>query len=756
MLKIGTTVKNTEKLRHFTLAGITMILSFIASGGEIFSFPSPVNVIIASLSGGYGIYALAASALSYIISGGIFSGIVNLCSIATVIAIRLVLNRTGPEPNIVSALMTSSVFLLYSAIISLVTQSDINSILFYVLSSFICFAVIYSVKVCWGKYSNDGILDMSGGTGIMIAVIFIFAIATLTGVSILGINLGRALGIAVMLFAANKYKHIGGAVYGALAAVGVIICSTDMAKNTLLLAVAGLICGAFANLGIIAVIISLGATVLGGIFLMGTNADSFKLLADVIVGTVAYLCIPDNKVLSAFKMIGGSKKSPEISCKTASAKLNFASKSVFAVREQILQITEALEKKLEPTDLSQKVKMCVCRDCSKFSQCWSVERSETASIFSQLSMRANANGAITAEDIKLKHPSCCKKEVLCNSYNMLFLGLQYEQGRKQRMKELRELLCSQLEVMSQMFDDLSANTRRLDKIDVLLSDAVADIVYKHGVKNAKICAYIDPSNQPTIEIYIPKNAKPDMVKLTVEISEAACTDLEMPVISMVDDMKKLEFAPRPYFDVEWDVLSSSAVFGDYSGDYYEFLKSSPSRQYIILSDGMGTGKRARLDSMFTVNLVTRLLTSGASPTTAAALINSILRVKSWEESFATLDIADINLSTGEMSILKCGANSSFLIRKGALTTLDSKTFPLGILSDTAPETVSARLERDDILLICSDGIDRQMIEKALSETKSPNKRSAQEIIQLITREISLKKTKARPDDITVIAAKITI
>ena len=755
MLKTETTFKNADRLRHYTLAGITMILSFIATRGEMFGFPSPVNVVIASLSGNLGGFCLAASILSYIISGSVFDGIINLCSIATVMAIRLLINRSGKEPAMAGALFASSAYLLYSAIVSLVTDSDVDLILFRILSSFMCFGLIYSVKICFNKYVSDSMIDMSSTNGIMIAIIFVMTVATLTSVSILGINFGRALGVAVMLFAASRYKYIGGTVFGALATLGVVICSPDMIKNTLLLATAGLICGAFSALGVAAVIISLMAVVVGGIFILGTNADSFKLIADVIVGAVLYLSLPDNKVLSAFRLVGGRKKSPEISCQTAASEMSFASKSVCAIKDQILTVTDALEKKIAPPELSKEVRACVCGDCSRIAQCWEQNKGETASAFSQLSMRARRSGAVTLDDIRRKHKDCCKKEVLMSTYNMLYTGLSYEQGRKEKMTELRELLCSQLGIMSSLLNDLSENTKRLNKIDVLLSDSIADLVYKQGITNAKICAYIDRNNQPIVEMYLPKASKPDLVKLTVEMGELACADFQMPAVSFADNMKKLVFAPSPHFSLEWDTLSTSAVFGDYSGDYYEFLKPDPCKQYVVLSDGMGTGKRARLDSMFAVNLVTRILTLGAATSTAASLINSILRVKSWEESFATLDIAEIDLTTGEMSLFKCGAAPSYLLRKGKITALDAKSFPLGILCESSCETVSVKLEKDDIILVCSDGISLNVIEKAVLNKKTINKKDPQEIVRLITEQLTLKNSNKRSDDVTVLTLKIS-
>ncbi len=46
--------------------------------------------------------------------------------------------------------------------------------------------------------------------------------------------------------------------------------------------------------------------------------------------------------------------------------------------------------------------------------------------------------------------------------------------------------------------------------------------------------------------------------------------------------------------------------------------------------------------------------------TAHRLINSMLRVKGWEESFATLDIMRLELNGGTVQFLKSGAAQSFL------------------------------------------------------------------------------------------------
>ena len=59
---------------------------------------------------------------------------------------------------------------------------------------------------------------------------------------------------------------------------------------------------------------------------------------------------------------------------------------------------------------------------------------------------------------------------------------------------------------------------------------------------------------------------------------------------------------------------------------------------MILSDGMGTGPRAALDSAMASGLMARLVKAGFGFQSALRLVNSSLLLKSRDESLATLDI----------------------------------------------------------------------------------------------------------------------
>ena len=69
------------------------------------------------------------------------------------------------------------------------------------------------------------------------------------------VNLGRIAGTLFMLMAVRKYRNIGGAVVGALTTCGVLLCTPSLARNTLLLATSGLICGAFLQFGSLVIVL---------------------------------------------------------------------------------------------------------------------------------------------------------------------------------------------------------------------------------------------------------------------------------------------------------------------------------------------------------------------------------------------------------------------------------------------------------------------------------------------------------------------
>ncbi len=141
-----------------------------------------------------------------------------------------------------------------------------------------------------------------------------------------------------------------------------------------------------------------------------------------------------------------------------------------------------------------------------------------------------------------------------------------------------------------------------------------------------------------------------------------------------------------------------------SGDTVSFF-TGDGRQYLLLSDGMGTGRMAALTSGMAAVFLERLLTAGTTLETALRMLNHVLRA-GCDECAATIDLCEIDLVTGEARFVKSGAAPSFVIRGDSLFRLQSKTVPIGILRALDAEMIRFTVHPGDVVVMLSDGIAR--------------------------------------------------
>ena len=162
--------------------------------------------------------------------------------------------------------------------------------------------------------------------------------------------------------------------------------------------------------------------------------------------------------------------------------------------------------------------------------------------------------------------------------------------------------------------------------------------------------------------------------------------------------------PGAGFHVELGIAQATKNDQDVSGDYYSYLELRDGRQVFILSDGMGSGGKACQESRATVQLVEQLLLAGFRSQPVIRTVNTILQLRSREESFATLDILQIDTCQGKAEFLKIGAAPSFLCAHNQVREIRTPSVPLGILNEVEIKHVPVDLEDDTLLVMVSDGI----------------------------------------------------
>lgn len=158
---------------------------------------------------------------------------------------------------------------------------------------------------------------------------------------------------------------------------------------------------------------------------------------------------------------------------------------------------------------------------------------------------------------------------------------------------------------------------------------------------------------------------------------------------------------RAYYKLEVSVRSFSREPAN--GDRCLTFAGTGCRYYILLCDGMGTGLGAAHEGQSTGELLQQLLTAGFPAEYAFRSVNSLLVLRG-AAGAVTLDLAEIRLDTGRITLYKWGAAPSWVLRRAGAEKIGTATPPPGIsLTETRETVLRLSLHRGESLILISDG-----------------------------------------------------
>ena len=146
--------------------------------------------------------------------------------------------------------------------------------------------------------------------------------------------------------------------------------------------------------------------------------------------------------------------------------------------------------------------------------------------------------------------------------------------------------------------------------------------------------------------------------------------------------------------------------------------------------------------------------------TSIRTINSVLRAKSDDEIFTTLDLGFIDLYTGKLQILKNGSPATFIKKKDRVEIINSRSLPIGILENVDFNIYEEELEDGDMVIMMSDGIldsnrdvrdGEKWMQDVIMGINSQNPKVISEEILNIAKSIEKDSSK---DDMTVMVTKV--
>ena len=158
---------------------------------------------------------------------------------------------------------------------------------------------------------------------------------------------------------------------------------------------------------------------------------------------------------------------------------------------------------------------------------------------------------------------------------------------------------------------------------------------------------------------------------------------------------------RAYYRLEVSARSRGKERSN--GDRCLAFSGTGCRYYVLLCDGMGTGLGAAQEGQSTGELLRQMLTAGFPPEHAFRSVNSILALRG-QAGAVTLDLAEIRLDSGRVSLYKWGAAPSYLMGPRGTEKIGTAGPPPGLSMEDARETVRRlSLRRGEVLILVSDG-----------------------------------------------------
>lgn len=188
-----------------------------------------------------------------------------------------------------------------------------------------------------------------------------------------------------------------------------------------------------------------------------------------------------------------------------------------------------------------------------------------------------------------------------------------------------------------------------------------------------------------------------------------------------------------------------------SGDNYYIKKDYNSSYIFCLSDGMGSGYNAYLESVDALKTIKTLTSYHFSIKTILRLLEDVYELKSNYDRYATLDFLSINTASRKLNLYKMGSTITYILHNHKLLSYENKALPLKL--DEVNSAYEIDIYSGDYIFLLSDGISDFITKEEFYNLVSNGTESVDIMCDKIIQYIKKKQKDDLKDDLSLIAIK---
>jgi stage II sporulation protein E len=407
-----------------------------------------------------------------------------------------------------------------------------------------------------------------------------------------------------------------------------------------------------------------------------------------------------------------------------------------------------------------------CQTCFRKEHCWARNFNTTYDYMKDIMTEmADTGGNISSNLSREWDKHCTRSKKVTDAIHQELALYQANQKLKKQVQESRKLVADQLLGVSEVMGDFAKEIQRERENHYKQEELILEAIQEFGIHIENVEIYSLEQGNVDIDITIPYNTgygeceKLIAPMLSDILGETIIVNKE-EVSEYSNDYSHATFRSAKAYTVETGVAHAAKDGGFISGDSYSTIELGLGKYAMAISDGMGNGKRAHVESEETLQLLQKILQSGIEEQVAIKSINSILSLRTTDEIFSTLDLAMIDLQNAAVKFLKIGSTPSFIKRGSKVMKIQASNLPMGILQEFDVDVVSEQLKAGDLLIMMSDGVFEGpkhvenfeiWMKRKIKELKTEK---PQEVADLIMEEVIRSRLGLIEDDMTVLVAKI--
>ncbi|MCI3923256.1 stage II sporulation protein E [Paenibacillus sp. TRM 82003] len=517
---------------------------------------------------------------------------------------------------------------------------------------------------------------------------------------------------------------VGGAPIGA--SVGVVtglilsLASLSAIHQISLLAFAGMLAGLLKDGGKMAVAFGmlLGTSILS--LYVGTSGVVLQSMYESVAAAALFLLTPKGMIRTIAKYVPGTPEHAKsqqdyvrrVRDITADRVMQFSDvfKQLSKSFGQLTEKNQLLQQEAEMGHFVNAVTAEACATCFKRTTCWESDFYKTYKYMTDMMTEVEIRPEFTRDDIRAEwRQACHKTDRVLSVLQKQYEKYRYDRHWTRQIQDSRKLVSEQLFGVSQVMDDLVKEIRREGQGLFLQEEQIQQVLEEMGLSVQRL--NIVSLEEGNVEIEIVHSFQRGFDE---------CRKMIAPLLSDVlgetiavkterwDDpgegLGTVLFASAKEYEVETGIACAAKGGEWLSGDSFSTVELGNGKFAVAVSDGMGNGERARVESSAALSILQQLLQSGMDEQLAIKSVNSVLMLRSSDEVYATVDLAIIDLYSAKTTFMKIGSTPSFIKRGNEVIPITASNLPIGILKEIDVDLVVQQLLPGDVLIMMTDGV----------------------------------------------------